>query len=139
MFTTDLVNLCKRNIFITSLYIYVFQDEKCRLMRSLSLSMMQTDRKAIYIYIAFLSVCIQQMSKRLNESSSNFYCNLTWLQWMCIIAPKKCHKIFKEQQLKAKIKNVRETLWISRLGFRVQAQTTKCVNYTLKLFNHHAL
>ena len=39
MFTTDLVNLYKRNIFKTSLYIYIFQDEKCRLMRNLSLSM----------------------------------------------------------------------------------------------------
>ena len=39
MFTTDLVNLYSRNIFKTSLYIYIFQDEKCRLMRNLSLSM----------------------------------------------------------------------------------------------------
>ena len=39
MFTTDQVNLYNRNIFNTSLYIYIFQDEKCRLMRNLSLSM----------------------------------------------------------------------------------------------------
>ena len=39
MFTTDLGNLYNRNIFKTSLYIYIFQDEKCRLMRNLSLSM----------------------------------------------------------------------------------------------------
>ena len=39
MFTTDLVNLYTRNIFKTSLYIYIFQDEKCHLMRNLSLSM----------------------------------------------------------------------------------------------------
>jgi len=39
MFTTDLVNLYNRNIFKTSLYIYIFQDEKCRLLRNLSLSM----------------------------------------------------------------------------------------------------
>ena len=39
MFTTDLVNLYNRNIFKTSLYFYIFQDEKCRLMRNLSLSM----------------------------------------------------------------------------------------------------
>jgi len=39
MFTTDLVNLYNRIIFETSLYIYIFQDEKCRLMRNLSLSM----------------------------------------------------------------------------------------------------
>ena len=39
MFTTDLVNLYNRNIFETSLYIYIFQDEKCRLMPNLSLSM----------------------------------------------------------------------------------------------------
>ena len=39
MFTTDLVNLYNRNIFRTSLYIYIVQDEKCRLMRNLSLSM----------------------------------------------------------------------------------------------------
>ena len=32
MFTTDLVNLYNRNIFKTSLYIYIFQNEKCRLM-----------------------------------------------------------------------------------------------------------
>ena len=39
MFTTDLVNLYNRNSFKTSLYIYIFQDEKCRLMRNLFLSM----------------------------------------------------------------------------------------------------
>ena len=39
MFTTDLVNLYNRNIFITSLYIDIFPDEKCRLMSNLSLSM----------------------------------------------------------------------------------------------------
>ena len=39
MFTTDLVNLYNKNIFKTSLYIYIFQDGKCRLMRNLSLSM----------------------------------------------------------------------------------------------------
>ena len=39
MFTTDLVNLYNRNIFKTSLYMYIFLDEKCRLMRNLSLSM----------------------------------------------------------------------------------------------------
>ena len=38
MFTTHLVNLYNGNIFKTSLYIYMFQDEKCRLMRNLSLS-----------------------------------------------------------------------------------------------------
>ena len=36
MFTTDLVSLYNRNIFKTSLYIYIFQDEKCRLLRNLS-------------------------------------------------------------------------------------------------------
>ena len=41
MFTTDLVNLYNRNIFKRSLYIYIFQDEKCRLMRNLSLSMVR--------------------------------------------------------------------------------------------------
>ena len=135
MFTTDLVNLCNRNIFITFMSFKMKNVVLCAVYLYLWCKRIEKQ----YIYIAFLSVCIQQMSKRLNESSANFYCNLTWLQWMCIIAPKKCHKIFKEQQLKAKIKNVRETLWISRLGFRVQAQTTKCVNDTLKLFNHHAL
>ena len=39
MFTTDLVNLYNRNIFRTSLYIYIGQGEKGRLMRNLSLSM----------------------------------------------------------------------------------------------------
>ena len=42
MFTIDLVILYNRNIFKTSLYIYIFQDEKCRLMRNLSLSMDKT-------------------------------------------------------------------------------------------------
>ena len=46
MFTTDLVNLYNRNIFKTSLYIYIFQDEKCRLMRNLSLSMPLTVLKS---------------------------------------------------------------------------------------------
>ena len=40
MFTTDLVNLL--NIFKISLYIYIFQDEKCRLMGNLSLSMVDS-------------------------------------------------------------------------------------------------
>ena len=40
--TEDLFNLYNRNIFKTSLYIYIFQDEKCRLMRNLSLSMDMT-------------------------------------------------------------------------------------------------
>ena len=39
MFTTHLFNLYIRNIFKTSLYIYIFQDEKCRLLRNLSLFM----------------------------------------------------------------------------------------------------
>ena len=30
MFTTDLINPDNRNIFKTYLYIYIFQDEKCR-------------------------------------------------------------------------------------------------------------
>ena len=38
MFTTDLVNLYNRNIFKTSLYIYIFQEEKCRII-------------AIYLYL----------------------------------------------------------------------------------------
>jgi len=45
MFTTDQVNLYNRNIFKTSLYIYIFHDEKCRLMRNLSLSMIETNEK----------------------------------------------------------------------------------------------
>ena len=47
MFTTDLVNLYNRNIFKTSLYIYIFQDEKCRHMRNLSLSMFRIDNKHV--------------------------------------------------------------------------------------------
>ena len=31
MFTTHLVNIYNKNIFKTSVYIYIFQDEKCRL------------------------------------------------------------------------------------------------------------
>ena len=49
MFTTDLVNLYNRIIFETSLYIYIFQDEKCRLMRNLSLSRGNTDFRNIEI------------------------------------------------------------------------------------------
>ena len=48
---TDLVNLYNRNIFKTSLYIYIFQDEKCRLMRNLSLSMNQTEVKTFVLWI----------------------------------------------------------------------------------------
>ena len=49
MFTTDQVNLYNRNIFKISLYIYIFQDEKCRLIHNLSLSMTITkgNRKGI--------------------------------------------------------------------------------------------
>ena len=43
MFTTSLVNLYNRNMFKTSLYIYIFQDEKCRLMLNLSVSMEKTE------------------------------------------------------------------------------------------------
>ena len=39
MFKIDLVNQYNINIFKTSLYINIVQDEKCRLMRNLSLSM----------------------------------------------------------------------------------------------------
>ena len=52
MFTTDLVNLYTRNIFKTSLYIYIFQDEKCRLMRNLSLSMVIPNFKSHIIMSA---------------------------------------------------------------------------------------
>ena len=54
MFTTDLVNLYNRNIFKTSLYIYIFQDEKCRLMRNLSLSM--TTMPPIYLLQCLLLI-----------------------------------------------------------------------------------
>ena len=50
MLTTDLVNLCNRNIFKTSLYNYIFQDEKCRLMRNLSLSMVPTLQKRFFLH-----------------------------------------------------------------------------------------
>jgi len=49
MFTTDLVNLYNSDIFKTSLYIYIFQDEKCRLMRNLSLSMDFMNTKSLYV------------------------------------------------------------------------------------------
>ena len=45
MFTTDY----NRNIFKTSLYIYIFQDEKCRLMRNLSLYMEVTREILIHL------------------------------------------------------------------------------------------
>ena len=38
-FSNSVGNLYNRNIFRTSLYIYIVQDEKCHLMRNLSLSM----------------------------------------------------------------------------------------------------
>ena len=50
MITTDQVDLYNRNIFKTSLYIYIFQDEKCRLMRKLSLSMDLTEFIVVNIY-----------------------------------------------------------------------------------------
>ena len=50
MLTTDLVNLYNRNIFKTSLYIDIFQDENCRLMRNLSLSMV-SDLQGVLINI----------------------------------------------------------------------------------------
>ena len=69
MFTTDLVNLYNRNIFKTSLYIYIFQDEKCRLMRNLSLSMFITlikdneiDRKIDVTAMLFLLVQNRQQT-----------------------------------------------------------------------------
>ena len=49
MLKTDLVNLYNRNFFETSLYIYIFQDEKCRLMRNLSLSMVLSN---IHCFVA---------------------------------------------------------------------------------------
>ena len=51
MFTTDLGNLYNRKIFKTSLYIYIFQDEKCRLMHNLSLSMFIT-RNRTFEFVA---------------------------------------------------------------------------------------
>ena len=48
MFTTDLVNLYNRNIFKTSLYFYIFQDEKCRFMRNLSLFMIVVGYETMY-------------------------------------------------------------------------------------------
>ena len=56
MFTTDLVNLYNRNIFKTSLYIYIFHDEKCRLMRNLSLSMFGTYLRRLYQIVFKLKV-----------------------------------------------------------------------------------
>ena len=48
MYITDLVNLYNGNIFKTSLYIYIFQDEKCRPMRNLSLSTDKSNRFVIF-------------------------------------------------------------------------------------------
>ena len=58
MFTTNLVNLYNRNIFKTSLYIYIFQDEKCRLMRNLSLSMVLSGRLAFQGLACWLEVFV---------------------------------------------------------------------------------
>ena len=54
MFTTDLVNLYNRIIFKTSLYIYIFQDEKFRFMRNLSLSMVSNLQDSMYQFCEFL-------------------------------------------------------------------------------------
>ena len=54
MFTTDQVNLYNRNIFKTSLYIYIFQDEKFRFMRNLSLSMVSNLQDSMYQFGEFL-------------------------------------------------------------------------------------
>ena len=59
MFTTNLVNLYNRNIFKTSLYIYIFQDEKCRLMRNLSLSIIVSDLIHTKEYNSILSGLIE--------------------------------------------------------------------------------
>ena len=56
MFTTDLVNLYNRDILKTSFYIYIFQDEKCRLMRNLSLSMKKPVRA--YHKVKLSHICL---------------------------------------------------------------------------------
>ena len=63
MFTTDLVNLYNRKILKTSLYIYIFQDEKCRLMRNLSLSMYKSCsysyHRCVQSYSAMSEQCLR--------------------------------------------------------------------------------
>ena len=67
MFTTDLVNLYNRNIFKTSLYIYIFQDEKCRLMRKLSLSIVSPlfnclDHHLFILYCVLLKLKLKEIN-----------------------------------------------------------------------------
>ena len=67
MFTTDLVNiyvyLYNRNIFKISLYIYIFQDEKCRLMSNLSLFMVE-DLRYVKLRILLDRMVSVQYQKR---------------------------------------------------------------------------
>ena len=67
MFTTNLVNLYNRNIFETSLYIYIFQDEKCRLMRNLSLSMV-VDLTYFKIWILLVKIILSFKYQRFTSS-----------------------------------------------------------------------
>ena len=64
MFTTDLVNLYNRNIFKTSLYIFIFQDEKCRLMRNLSLSMLPARCLKRNIHLICQSILLNESLKK---------------------------------------------------------------------------
>ena len=82
MFTTNLVNLYNRNIFKTSLYIFIFQDEKCRLC-------------AIYLYLwSFLligknGVCvsINYLPLFLMKLESVFSSDIPFVEWRVWFTP----------------------------------------------------
>jgi len=81
MFATDLGNLYNRNIFKTSLYIYIFQDEKCRLMRNLSLSMLLAHKLKTYKFencqmfaVNILEFSLNKERKSKNLSIQAFKC-----------------------------------------------------------------
>ena len=81
MFTTDLGILYNRNSFKTSLYIYIFQDEKCRLMRNLSLSMLLANKLKTYKFencqmfaVNILEFSLNKERKSKNLSIQAFKC-----------------------------------------------------------------
>ena len=82
MFTTDLVNLYIRNIFKTSQYIYIFQDEKSRLMRNLSLSMIKNQCLQFWKMIIFICGFITKINWAL-------YCMKTLIKNWNTFIPRK--------------------------------------------------
>ena len=133
MFTTDLVNLYNRNIFKTSLYIYIFQDEKCRLMRNLSLSM---GKSGIAIFVGRANWNNAYCSFKQCELEIRTGFGLSWtpsfdIQCMALILPGNDHHwIFKKDSqqwssdfwctsiLKTQIQQKNKSKWSIFLDFR---------------------